>query len=349
VLAGCTVIGAANALALRQYPALSLRYEAPISGDIAYEARLYAIEQGGEDSFWPTFWHERQAQFSAEYSGTAAGCILYSGEASLVWQAAYLSGYAPGVTDSAGCAVSSGLAWVLWGSADVLGKTVEVDGEARIIRGVFEGENPLALLAYADEDKTQSYSAVELSGGPSSPARDDVESFAVSSGLGQPDYILMGTPSFLASVIAVLPVLVLAFYGAALLTGRIKKRSRTLWRIGMLCLLLCIAISLSAFLDALPDWLIPTRWSDFSFWSALMEQIGNDLREYLAIAPCLRDVTYSMLLWKQAGITFLTAALALLICFLSRGRLRREASLSHSTPILNPVSDWHAMLKKGGG
>lgn len=313
LLAVLLVAGSGNLITLRRYSPVSLRYNSPVSGQDAYKARQYAIEHGGEGSFWLSFWHESKESFSGEFSKVDAVCIFYSGDASLVWPAGYLAGTAPGVTDGAGCVVSSALARAIWGDVDIVGKTVEVDGRTRIVRGVFQGEDLLALLSVRDEDTRQSYSAVELSGGPSAPARSDVESFIMAAGLGRPDSILMDTPAFFASVLAALPLVILAVYGFALCIIQLKKRPAAIRGV-LFFALIGFAVLLPGLLDMLPGWMIPTRWSDFSFWGSLAKQTGENLREYFTLAPRLRDVAYKILLLKQAGISFISVCCALIIC-----------------------------------
>ena len=316
-LAVFLVLGVVNAGALRVYPHISLRYDKPVSGQAAYQARQYSIEHSEDDSFWPTFWHEAQAGFENEYNSTSASCILFSGDATLVWPAQYLIGVAPGVTDGVGCAVSASLAWELWGGVDVVGKSVEVDDETRIVRGVFEGENQLALLSIRDEDTSRSFTAVELSLGPDDPTRDDVRSFATSAGLGSPNNILIGTPVSLAFALAAVPIIIIAIYVLALCIARLKVRPAAMWGI-LLFAFIVFAFTLPGLLDMLPGWMIPTRWSDFSFWGGLTSQVGDNLREYLIVAPKLRDVEYKVLLLKQICIAFFSTGLALSVCLTRR-------------------------------
>jgi len=312
-LAALLVVGIMNANSLRQYPSISLRYGTPISGQSAYQARLYAIRQGEDNVFWPTFWHESKTQFESEFVTLNAAAIFYSGDAGLVWPAQYLDGTAPGVTDGVGCAVSSTLAFALWGGADVVGAAVEADGESRIVRGVFEGEDMVALLSVRDEDTSQAFTAVELSGGLSTPNRSDVTSFASVAGLGAPDSVLLGAPAMLAQFLAILPLLMLFAYGLVAFAFWMRKHPAT--RRGVLLVALFgFALLLPGLLDMLPDRLIPTRWSDFSFWGGHLKQIGEDLLAYLGAAPKLRDMGYGILVFKQIGIAFLSAGIALCIC-----------------------------------
>ena len=319
------IINAVGVNALTKYSSISLRYEKAFSGQAAYQARQYSIEQSDKDTFWLTYWHEAQVRFEGDFNGADATCIMFSGDASLVWPARYLTGTAPGVTDGAGCSVSSALAWTLWGGNDVVGKTINVDDEARIVRGVFECGDSLALVSVRDEDISQSFTAVELSGGPSAPDRSEVLSFARAAGLGSPNSILMGTPASLASALMALPLIILAFYGLALCIARLRVRPVVFAGI-LLSVLIGFAFLLPWLLDLLPGWMIPTRWSDFSFWGGLVKQVGEDLREYLVLTPRSRDVEYKLLLIKQAGISFVAASLALSVCFRWHWNRSRRAS-----------------------
>ena len=316
LLAVLMILGAYNLGQLRKYNAVSLRYETPVSGQSAYQARQFSARRGG-DAFWPTFWHEAEAEFTGDHRTVKAPCITFSGDASLVWPVQYLAGSAPGAIDGAGCAVSAGLAMEIWGGADVVGMHVTVDGETRIVRGVFDGAEMMALLSVMDEDKGHSFTAIELSGGPSHPVRDDAVSYAAAAGLGVPDRVLTGTPESLASAAAALPLLILAVYTMILCAGYIKKR-RIVYRSVLFALAIGFALILPVLLAALPDWAIPARWSDFSFWGSLTAQVWDDILQYLALTPRTRDIVYFVLLLKQAGLLLLSAVLAVSVCFRHR-------------------------------
>lgn len=297
------------------YRAASLRYNAPISGKAALEARRYSIEQEDEHIFWPTFWRTYSTSFTSELFKANAECIAYSGNAFLVWTAEYLSGSAPGITDDKGCVVSTALAWKLWGSSDVVGKIVEVDGAERIVRGVFEDERGLALLPYKDEDTSQNWSAVELEGGSKYATRDDARSFAVASKLGNPDSIVMsGGIVFIAKALAMLPLVFLIIYVIIAIIYFLRKRNSIMFKMVLFASFVVFAIFLPVMLDALPPWLIPTRWSDFSFWSSLMLQARESVTEFLELVPEARDVEVKILLLRQTGIAFAAACCALAAC-----------------------------------
>ena len=322
LLCALLIAGSLNRGAVRQYSSVSLRYDAPISGQAAYAARLYSISQNDQRPFWPAFWKEHTATIKSEFVTADVDCISFSGDAALVWPAAYISGASPGVVDDHGCSVSEALAWRLWGSSDVVGMSVDVDGAARIVRGVFKNANEMALISYRDENTSQSWTAVELSGGPADCARGDAESFALASGLGKPDAILMRGPSSVAGFLAAAPLLILCVYGLALLISGVGKRFPAMRAPFLFMILIALAALAPPILDLLPSWSVPTRWSDFSFWVSLLDQASSGLREFFRAAPGLRDVELRMLLVSQASIALAAICVSLSVCF--RWQIRRR-------------------------
>ncbi len=292
---------------------ISMRYNKPISGQAAYNARLYSIERSNERPFWPTFWREDNATFTSEHSSVKADYIAYSGESALVFPAKFIYGTAPSVTDNLGCAISSELAQQLWGNADAVGYTVEVGESERTIRGVFDDKRALALLSYKDEDTSQNWNVVELSGGSPNATISDAEKYAAASGLGKPNSIMLGdTPTFLAQFMAYLPIIILSTYAIALIIGFLKKRFTLAHKLALFAIIIAIALMLPRMLDALPAWAIPTRWSDLTFWQSLITNASNSLKEFFSMAPPLRDVDGKMLLLKQAAISFIAACLSII-------------------------------------
>jgi len=316
IIISLLVISFMNINAMNQFPAISLRYNDPISGRDAYLLRRFSIESSTNDVFWPTFWHETTAQIKSDLSSTDAVCIVFSGNASLVWNADYINGAAPGVTDGNGCAISSALAFSLWGGTDVVGKTVDVDGTERIVRGVFEESQLLVLLSIRDEDTKQNFTAVELSGGTKSPTRSDVIEFISGVGFSIPDVILLNRPTFLAFVMFALPLILLAIFFTVIGIMRLRKHPLLLG-ITTFSLFLLLALTLPGLLESLPQWIIPARISDFSFWSTTLTGLGTDLQEHLKLTPQLRDVNYMILFYKQIGLSFISTVMALVVCLWS--------------------------------
>ena len=311
------VIGFRESAAIRQFSGISLRFNEPINGQAAARARQYSIANSEDNPFWPTFWHENRETFSIGDRTVQANSISFSGDAGLVWPAEYILGSAPSSVDSNGITVSEALAHRLWGSTDIVGMTVYVNNTPRIIRGVFKGDAELALLSFHIEDTLQSWTVVELTGGIPHPTRNDAESFALASGLGRPDYILMGGPMAIAYIMSIFPFLMLVAYTLVLLIRFVKKYYNAAGAAIIITGLILCAVLLPLLLNNLPPWLIPTHWSDFSFWSTLFQQANNSLREFFSANPLLRDVELKMHLLRQTGIFFLSVCCS--VVMITRG------------------------------
>ena len=191
---------------------------------------------------------------------------------------------------------------------------VYVGDTVRVVRGVFEGDMDLVLLPFHIEDTSQSFTAVELSGSNANPTRNSVESFAVASGLGTPNYILMSGPMSLVRFMAIFPLFIPGVYTLALLFRFMRKHYHVAGTIVFFTGIILLAIVLPIMLDAIPAWLIPTRWSDFAFWATLLGQARNGLREFLSAQPMLRDVELQIHLLRQAGIFMLAMCSGIMVC-----------------------------------
>ena len=315
------VLGFIEARAISRFHGASLRYNTPISGQAALRARQYSIANAERNPFWPTFWHESRLELSAGVQTTQADSILFSGDAALVWPAQFIVGSAPSVIDSSGIAVSVPLAYRLWGSTDIVGMTVYVNEKPHIVRGVFRGAEELALLSFHIEDTSQSWTAVELAGGVAHPTRHSAESFAMASGLGRPDYVLMGGAAALARFIAVLPIVIPILYALALFIRFARRYYRAAVTPVILAGFIVFAALLPLVLNNLPAWIIPTHWSDFSFWGQLYRQASHGLREFLSAPPMLRDVELKMRLLRQIGILFVSVCCSVAVCFEARRQM----------------------------
>jgi len=305
-------VGFLEANTIGRFSRISLRYETPVSGAVAHRARRHSA--ANENTFWPTFWREGMSDFSIGHNSIQSNFIAFSGDADTIWPAEYTMGSAPSSIDPVGIAVSEALAHRLWGSTDIVGMQVAVCGfETRTVRGVFRGSTYLALLSFNIEDTTGYWTGVELSGGMSSPTRKDIEYFALSSGLGLPDYILTGGVITLARFMAVFPLFTIIPFAIVWLfrNFKIMKTHFPFKKPIIFAVLIIFAIFLPQLLDALPPWLIPTRWSDFAFWGNVISQAGNGTREFLSVNPMLVDVQLRIHLLRQMVIMFISVCVSL--------------------------------------
>lgn len=255
-------------------PAVSLRFDSPFS-----------VEQAGA---FAAVW----AQEQTAASGQEATLIRFAGDAQVAFPAPWLYGTPPNDRMADSCAVSSHLAWDIYGGGDVTGLTVELSGEEYTICGVFDHGESVLLVPDAGD-----FTAAELFPAPAGTdlhrhARD----CAARSGLPEPSQILCGPEAaFLAGVLPWLCAMVSAWP----LLRRAAQGRRWLWLAAAMLLIL-----------AVPDWFWPTRWSDTVYWRELAQSLTARVRDWLTLAPALRDVAVKgAWLWLVAAVP---AALCLL-------------------------------------
>lgn len=319
---------------ISQYTNISLRYLTPISGEQAYASRQYAIEHAEENIYWPTFWYESSKEVGNEYASVRATTIYVNGEENAVLPVQYLIGNGLSVVDDIGCTISNTLAYRLFGDIEVVGCTIEIDEEYRTIRGVFEENELLVLLSVRDENTSGMYSAVELTGGKNNPARSDIESYLTSSGLGKADIILLGTPLVILNLVGALPVPILVIYAFVWLLRMLKHFPQIIKALVVFALLLIIALLLPLVLAKLPSWIVPTRWSDFTFWGYMFKEQRNNLREYSRTIPTLKDSIYTGLVIKQVVVVSFAICCSGYICFrATANRIKRTGSNSNQIPL----------------
>lgn len=232
-------------------PSVSLRFTEPISGE---QAASFGAAWAEERGF---------------VSGRESTVVRFTGDVQLVFPARWLYGTPPNGLMPDFCAVSTGLAWELFGGMDVTGLELELNGEDRIISGVFEHGEPVLLIP--DED---GFTAAELF-----PVPTDVDPYrfardrAAQAALPEPVQILCGPEG--AAIAMLLPWL------CVILAAWKFLRRRNIW---------CRAVPVVMVLMALPVWFIPTRWSDTAFWAELLGSLSGRFQDWMTVYPCLRDV-----------------------------------------------------------
>jgi len=286
-----------------QFTSTSLRFHTPINGQAALNTRKHAINHPDDTNFWPTFWHESTKTLATNTREIPTTVISFSGDAHLAWPARYTAGTAPAPIDGNGIALSEALANQLFASTDIIGKQIYVNETPRFIRGIFAGNAPLALLPFHMEDTTPSWTGVTLNS-PTNPTRRQAETFALTAGLGLPNTIVLNGAYRVARVISLLPFIILSGYILLLLVKYIKKYHPG-WGVPLILAgLVVFALCLPFMLEALPPWLIPTRWSDFSFWSSLIQQARLGFQEFLSLHPTTKDILLRTHLLYQIVIAF---------------------------------------------
>lgn len=113
------------------------------------QAERWAAEDGSTTFPDLVLWQEQENQILTDRTGersTPVRLLTVFGQAELLWPGAFLRGGWPVRGDIQGIALDEAAAAALWGSTDVLGETVEWNGNTYAVRGVFRGDDGLALI-----------------------------------------------------------------------------------------------------------------------------------------------------------------------------------------------------------
>lgn len=281
-------------------PSISLRYASPLTAQQIERARAYAEKNAAP---FLTFWTESSTFVTFQEHGVQAAQILYDGDPELPYPVTYRHGGPPGL-DKTSCAVSTGLAWELWQADRVVGMTVEIEGTKYTVSGVFE-EEACRLFRRADAG----FTAVEI---PDTPQGEDSYRYAqdlvAKSGLGLASGILWGSGmAGIGRALCFLPLILAACYLLVSCFAKLKKLPGIVWGV----LILGAVLALPQILEAVPGWLVPTRWSDFSFYARLWDTFCQRWRELLLLNPtpmdAQRKTLFLGLLFCALGCCFLTA------------------------------------------
>ncbi|WP_370828541.1 hypothetical protein [Fournierella massiliensis] len=307
-----TAAGMENADALAaNCQSISLRYRQPLAAE--------TVEAAEEKRPGLTFWCEENASLDSLWRQAEATVLYYWGSASLVWGAECIDGGVPSPLDASGCAVSTALAWQLFGSEDAVGLTLFRENTEYTVRGVFESEEPVALLPKADA----AFTAVEL------PLEEDaggdpvtwVDVCLAKSGLPEPDWRLYtALPAALARMLSWLPLIFGTTVLAATLVCRAVRLSFPARDTVFFALLGATALTLPIFFSVWPSWLTPSRWSDFSWWNQTAEQLSTIAIAWLTTPVQGKIFTIKIGLLNQGGLALAQATL----CEILRCRMRAE-------------------------
>ena len=234
--------------------AVSLRFSAP-----------FAIDQAAP---FAAVWSEEEGSVS----GIGATVIRFAGDARLAFPAEWVCGAPPNDLMKNACAVSTNLAWALYGGTEVTALTLQIGEETHRLCGVFEHGSPVLLLPGED-----GFTAAELYPVPTgTDLYRHARNCAAQAGLEDPAQILCGPEiGLLAGLLPWLCVISAAWP----LLCRIARGRYWVW-----------VLALPILLAVIPDWCIPTRWSDTVFWENWIHSLHSRFRDWLMLRPALRDL-----------------------------------------------------------
>lgn len=217
------------------------------------------------------------------YIRKEADCILVWGDKGQILRQLLPGGDFGWQEDEEGCIISRTTAYELFGSTDVTGKWISCKGKKWLIRAVTAGKEPLIVIS-GERLETEAYQNLSFSYESRDGIRRQTEELVNRYGLSRKVLIDGSLYAGLARLAASLPVWLLFFVILRWMRAFLRKRMAGRARIGNTIVgFVILAISAAGFAlifsqaVRLPEYFIPTRWSDVAFWKRLWQGIMENM------------------------------------------------------------------------
>lgn len=226
--------------------------------------------------------------------------------------------------DMWGCLLSEKAAEALFGSSDAAGKTVVCRDREYTVRGILKADAPvLAVRGFnGGQEKGAAYGDAPGSGKDTAEsaemltlrAKDSLKEFMVRHSLSGRILELTLLAEIAQIFVIILPVVTAGCLAAVLVRGllmNIRKRKRLLpavWALLLIIVAAVLFITISKVLH-IPSDIIPTKWSDFGFWSAWFKEKREAFLFLLQAGKSYEQAADILLFARCAGLSMISFVL----------------------------------------
>lgn len=197
--------------------------------------------------------------------------------------------------DYEGCMIDQSVAYKLFGTVDPVGNIITYKNKQYYIRGIIKSPEPVVFIQINDIKHT--YSNIELVYEDKENGQELANAFMSQNNLAGSYTVLDG--SFYAGILDGLykaPAWFLGFYMLCQILRAIWKR-RTLplqvfiFLLGFVSVWMVLRWMLE-FQIYIPESLIPTKWSDFSFWIEKYKEFRKQIDQIKYLTPTIKDINF---------------------------------------------------------
>jgi hypothetical protein len=231
-----------------------------------------------------------------------------------------------------GCALSEDAAFKVFGTTEgIPGEFVAINGERHIVEKLMYG-NQVHLIYKVKENSRASFDVLDIIPGPEtdfSPFE-----FRMNFGINSDIVIHYGdvTESFRTLgkfILWAALIFAVLFFLNGITRGADKLFRRTVMYAGLfLTAFSCYTLVGSPVF--IPDSFIPTRWSEFEFWSAAFAQFKDALRYYFSMKTYVPDIIFRSYI-LQTLIFALIAAMLIIFASTAGCRIIKERGIKIGT------------------
>lgn len=209
-----------------------------------------------------------------------------------------------------GCALSEAAAFKIFGTAEgVLGEAVIINGEVYTVEKLLYGDATPMIYKVGKDNAKMNFDVLNITSDESAgfSASEMQLKYGINGDIAIAYRDVIKSSSAFGRLILWAAVII----AALIFTKRITKGSRNIIRWAGVCgelifaVLLCGALIGSPFF--LPDSFIPTRWSEFEFWSGAFSQLGDALKYYFSMKTYGPDVLFKTYILQNLFFAVLSA------------------------------------------
>jgi hypothetical protein len=225
--------------------------------------------------------------------------LIVSGDMGLVTPMSILRGNLVYKDDKKGCVIDSDTAFKLFGSDKAEGNIVVYRNKDYYVRGVVKSKSSLFLIQ--GDDIGSEYKNLELLYQNKERGEEWAQDFMCQNGLGT-DYVIIDG-YFYRRIISEIPCIPLWLFSLAAVAQvvRFYIRKKEEFKLPVFLLLGLFGIAaivgygviLTRFTASpfyFPEKLIPTKWSDFDYWSKQYENIKEQIVQMRLLSPNPKDI-----------------------------------------------------------
>ncbi|MGL4799710.1 MAG: hypothetical protein ACRCWY_10010 [Cellulosilyticaceae bacterium] len=286
--------------------------------ELAYEeealnvATIKAMQKGEVESTEPLVrafvsWHEEvghQFENTELNRKTEGRVITFYGDMSLLTLNQALDGTGVYTGDKEGVVITTAVAYELWGDTRVVGQEMTLGEKNYTVRGVVEDKDH-AVFKY-EEAEDASFTALRLQMTGVNNIRDHVQTLGFRYNLPSGIVRNFSFATILIEHAVRLPLWILGIYSLIRLykyVYRLRKQKGVFYVACIFTVLVSYVILQAMDIRVnLPDYMIPSKWSDFGFWTKELESMWQNKEQLGAMATYLPQRWYEKLA-GQFGIS----------------------------------------------
>lgn len=247
------------------------------------------------------------------------------GDMSQVLPMTFVDGNYAYVDDEEGCVLDTKTAYDLFGTVNAVNNIVVWKSKQYVVRGVAKEKDTMMAIEVADEDHLYNNIEADFKKKGSKMIVDNqgqlLKDMLVTNGMPEPKTIIDGNRvSWLLSLLYHLPMWILAFALILVLvkyTYRMRGSITLLVTYGMVTFILSvIVLKLVNFQIHIPAEFIPTKWSDFDFYTETYKGIKEEMVNIQNCKQMPKDILRASLQSRCITFSLLNVFLLILAKFL---------------------------------